>query len=302
MTNQVEAMTLASYLEERRKRIDARLRELVPAETAVPSVIHQAMRYSLLAGGKRIRPIFCLEAARLISDRVPEDIETISCSLEMVHTYSLIHDDLPALDNDDYRRGKLTCHKVYGEANAILTGDALLTFAFYVLSTLPRTPADVKAALIAELSRAAGTPGGMIAGQVLDLEATNNSVTPELLECIHRAKTAALFRASVCMGAIGAQATPRQLEAICSFGENAGLAFQIADDILDVESSSESLGKTAGKDAAQKKLTYPALYGLERSRQMAAEFIDKAMAPLAQFGERNATLKELAHFLVSRKA
>src|ERR1035437_5968342 len=184
-------MSLESYLDEQRKRIEARLRQLVPEETEMPSAIHRAIRYSLLAGGKRIRSIFCLEAARLISDEPSEDMEAISCSLEMVHTYSLIHDDLPALDNDDYRRGKPTCHKVFGEANAILAGDALLTFSFYVRAPLPHTPAELKAALVAELARAAGTLGGMIAGQVLDLEAANNPVTPEQLECIHRSKTAA---------------------------------------------------------------------------------------------------------------
>ncbi len=301
---------LQSYLKEQRQRVDARLGLLVPPETQIPSAIHRAMRYSLFAGGKRIRPIFCLEAARVISQErgkdpgedSAEDLEAISCTLELVHTYSLIHDDLPALDNDDYRRGKLTCHKAFGEANAILAGDALLTLSFEVLANLPHTPAEVKAALVAELARAAGTVGGMIAGQVLDLEAASNSVTPELLEMIHRSKTAALFRASVCMGAIGARANTQQLAALCRFGEIAGLAFQIADDILDVESSTETLGKTAGKDVLQKKVTYPAVYGVERSRQIAAELVAKAAAAIEPFGERSARLKQLAEFLVSRKA
>jgi geranylgeranyl diphosphate synthase type II len=220
----------------------------------------------------------------------------------MVHTYSLIHDDLPALDNDDYRRGKLTCHKVFGEATAILAGDALLTLSFQVLANLPRTPPEVKTALVAELSRAAGTVGGMIGGQVVDLEAANNSPSRETLEYIHRAKTAALFRAAVCLGAIAARADTESLSAISRFGENAGLAFQIADDILDVESSRERLGKTAGKDALQKKITYPALYGLERSKRIAAEFVAEAKASLKPFGERGDTLKQLAEYLVSRKA
>ena len=293
---------LESYLEQQRIRIETRLRQLVPEETETPSAIHRAMRYSLFAGGKRIRSIFCLEAAKLISPEPGEDIEAISCSLELVHTYSLIHDDLPALDNDDFRRGQPTCHKVFGDANAILAGDALLTLSFQVLATLPHTPSEVKAALVAELARAAGTVGGMIGGQVLDLEAANNSITPDLLEYIHRSKTAALFRAAVCLGAIGEQANTKQLEAIASFGENAGLAFQIADDILDVESSRESLGKTAGKDVLQKKVTYPALYGVARSRQIAADFVATATAALEPFGERNGNLKRLAHFLVSRKA
>jgi len=295
-------VSLQSYLEQQRTRIDRELERLAPPETAAPPVIHRAMRYSLFAGGKRIRSIFCLEAAGLISPDPGPDIEAISCTLELVHTYSLIHDDLPALDNDDYRRGKLTCHKVFGEAMAILAGDALLTLAFQVLSNLPQTPPAVKADLVAELARAAGTVAGMIGGQVADLEAVNGPVTPETLEYIHRAKTGALFCASVRLGAIGAQANAEQLAAISCFGENAGLAFQIVDDILDVESSSESLGKTAGKDVLQKKGTYPSLYGLERSKQMAATYIGQAKAALEPFGPRAARLKELADFLVFRKA
>lgn len=300
-------MSLESYLQEQRQRVDARLALLVPPETQIPATIHRAMRYSLFAGGKRIRPIFCLETARTVGADVTEDIETVSCTLEMVHTYSLIHDDLPALDNDDYRRGKPTSHKVFGEANAILSGDALLTLPFEVLAKLANTPAEVKAALIGELARAAGTVGGMIAGQVLDLEATNNGtsshyLTPELLETIHRSKTAALFRASVCMGGMAAGATAQHIAALCRFGENAGLAFQIADDILDVESSTEALGKTAGKDAAQKKVTYPAVHGVARSKEIAAELIAAANAAVEPFGQRAARLKELAQFLVTRKS
>ncbi|MBI4465426.1 MAG: polyprenyl synthetase family protein [Acidobacteria bacterium] len=259
------------------------------------------MRYSLFAGGKRIRPILCLETAQLIGSPPDADLEAISCTLEMVHTYSLIHDDLPALDNDDYRRGKLTCHKMFGEATAILAGDALLTLAFQVLATLPHTSGEIRAALVAELSRAAGTVGGMIGGQVADLEAARNSVSPALLEYIHHCKTAALIRGAVCLGVIAAQASAEQLEAVSCFGENAGLAFQIVDDILDVESSRESLGKSVGKDAQQKKLTYPALYGLERSKQMADQWSGQAQAALDAFGDRANTLRQLAHYLVSRK-
>ena len=295
-------MSLQAYLEEQRKRIDRELDRLVPSENEAPATLHRAMRYSLFAGGKRIRPIFCLEAARLISLDSGPDIERISCTLELVHTYSLIHDDLPALDNDDYRRGKLTCHKVFGEAMAILAGDALLTLAFQVLSNLPRTNPAVKSDLVAELSRAAGTVNGMIGGQVADLEAVNGPVTPEILEYIHRSKTGALFTAAVRLGAVGAGASLEQLAAITCFGENAGLAFQIVDDILDVESSTESLGKTAGKDALQKKVTYPALHGLERSKYMAADYIQQAKTALEPFGERVMRLHELAEFLVSRKA
>ena len=295
-------MSFNSYLEQQRNRIEAQLQRLVPEESEKPSAVHRAMRYSLFAGGKRIRPIFCTEAARLLSQETNPDMESIACSLEMIHTYSLIHDDLPALDNDDYRRGKLTCHKVFGEANAILAGDALLTLAFHVLATLPHTPAEVRAALVAELARAAGTVDGMIGGQVVDLEAPNGQTTPETLEYIHRAKTGALFRAAVLLGAIGERADGKQLETISRFGANAGLAFQIMDDVLDVESSRESLGKTTGKDVLQKKATYPALYGVERSKQMALECVAKASEALEPFGERSGILKQLAHFLVSRKA
>jgi len=295
-------MSLESYLEQQRLRVDRRLNQLVPAETACPPLIHRAMRYSLFAGGKRLRPILCLEASRLFTDEPCADVEAISCTLELVHTYSLIHDDLPALDNDDYRRGKPTCHKVFGEAIAILAGDALLTLAFHVLSTLPQTPPDVRAALVAELSNAAGTVDGMIGGQVADLEAVNDSPGPETLEYIHRSKTAALFRASVSLGAIAERADAAQQAALAEFGTTAGLAFQIADDILDVESSREALGKTAGKDAQQKKVTYPALYGVERSRQMAGEWIAQAKAALEPFGERAGTLRQLADVLVFRKA
>ncbi len=295
-------MSLPSYLEQQRRRVDACLEQLVPPETAYPPVIHRAMRYSLFAGGKRLRPIFCLEAASLFAEQPCADVEAISCTLELVHTYSLIHDDLPALDNDDYRRGKLTCHKVFGEAIAILAGDALLTLAFQVLSTLPHTEAAVRAALVAELSQAAGTVDGMIGGQVADLEATNGAVNAQALEYIHRAKTAALFRASVVLGGLAERASPDELARLAEFGVKAGLAFQIADDLLDVESSREVLGKTAGKDAQQKKITYPALYGVERSRQMAAEWIRQAKTALERFGARAGRLNELADFLVFRKA
>ena len=304
------SVSLQSYLEEHRKRIDRELDRLVPPETEAPATLHRAMRYSLFAGGKRIRPAFCMEAARVVisgrsTGRGPDveaDLLSTSCTLELIHTYSLIHDDLPALDNDDYRRGKPTCHKVFGEAMAILAGDALLTLAFQVLSNLPGTDAAAKSALVAELSRAAGTVKGMIGGQVADLEAVSGEVSPEMLEYIHRSKTAALFVGSVRLGAIAGGASPQQLAAITCFGENAGLAFQIVDDILDVESSTESLGKTAGKDVLQKKVTYPAVHGLERSKQMAADYIQQARTALELFGEHATRLNDLAEFVVSRKA
>ncbi len=294
-------MNLADYLNEQQTKIDEEIDRLVPPETEPPSTIHRAMRYSLQAGGKRIRPILCLEAARSVSDQI-EGVISAACSLEMIHTYSLIHDDLPALDNDDLRRGKLTCHKVFGEAMAILAGDALLTFAFQVLAELPATTPERKTEMIRELATASGTVGGMIGGQVADLEGEGQPPNAELLESIHRAKTGALLRASVRMGAIYAGANPEQGERLTRFGEHVGLAFQIVDDILDVEQPSEALGKTAGKDAAQQKITFPAVYGLEQSRNMAREECDLAHQALLPFGDRANRLHQIADLIVHRKS
>ncbi|MGA2591639.1 MAG: polyprenyl synthetase family protein [Bryobacteraceae bacterium] len=294
-------MSLRDYLAEQQKLVDAALDRLAPPETEPPETIHRAMRYSLFAGGKRIRPILCLEAARTISDE-PDDAQfTAACALEFIHTYSLIHDDLPALDNDDYRRGKLTCHKVFGEAMAILAGDALLTLAFEVLATMEALP-DRRARMVAELATAAGTVGGMIAGQVADLEGEGQPPTAPLLESIHRAKTGALLRASLRLGAICAGATPPQYDALSCYGEHIGLAFQIVDDILDVEESSEALGKTAGKDVRQQKITFPAVYGVEESRRMAEQECRLAHETLAAFGARAQRLHELADLIVHRRS
>jgi len=286
-------------LREYQRLVDAELDRLVPPETAAPETIHRAMRYSLFAGGKRIRPILCVEAARAAGCGW-DGVVSAACSLELIHTYSLIHDDLPSLDNDDYRRGKLTNHKVFGDAMAILAGDALLTLAFQVLAQLDTLP-ERKAALIAELATAAGTLGGMIGGQVADLEGEGKPPEAALLETIHRAKTGALLRASLRMGAIFAGATESQYEALSCYGEHIGLAFQIVDDILDVEESSESLGKTAGKDAAQHKITFPAVYGLQASRAMAEQECARAHQVLEPFGTHAAGLHELADLIVHRK-
>ncbi len=293
-------MSLREHLAGQRKRVDAELDRLLPSETVPPEMLHRAMRYSIFAGGKRIRPILCLEAARAVSDTA-EGVMTAACSLELIHTYSLIHDDLPALDNDDYRRGKPTCHKKFGEAMAILTGDALLTLAFEVLAGVDSARADSRVRLIAELAAAAGTVGGMIAGQVFDLEGEHREPDPLLLESIHRAKTGAMLRASLRLGAICAGADEDQFAALSCYGEHVGLAFQIVDDILDVEESSEGLGKTAGKDAQQHKVTFPAVYGLEASRRMAERERQEAQDALAPFGERAAVLRELAGLIVQRK-
>jgi geranylgeranyl diphosphate synthase type II len=293
-------MNLREYLARQQEVIDAELTRLVPPESAPPQTIHRAMRYSLFAGGKRIRPILCIEAARTLgNDSV--GVIAAACPLELIHTYSLIHDDLPALDNDDYRRGKLTNHKVFGDAMAILAGDSLLTLAFQVLARLD-APDSRKTRMIAELSTAAGTVDGMIGGQVADLEGEGQRPTAALLESIHRAKTGALLRASLRLGAVYAGADDAQFDALSRYGEHIGLAFQIVDDILDVEESSEALGKTAGKDAQQQKITFPAVYGLEESRRMAAAQSESAHATLLPFGDRAARLHELADHIVKRKS
>ena len=296
-----QQFSLQEYLAEQVKVVDGALDEWVPVETVAPESIHRAMRYSLFAGGKRIRPILAIAAGRAICEDTV-GIENAACALELIHTYSLIHDDLPAMDNDDLRRGRPTCHKVFGDALAVLAGDALLTLAFEVLSRLPGVGAERKIRLVEELSRASGTVGGMIAGQVHDIEGERQTPTAMLLESIHRAKTGALLRASVRMGAIYAGASAAELAALSEYGEHAGLAFQIVDDVLDVEESSEALGKTAGKDQAQQKITFPAVYGLERSRQMAEDEREAAHSALALFGDRAGRLRQIADFIVKRKA
>ncbi|HEY3936929.1 MAG TPA: farnesyl diphosphate synthase [Bryobacteraceae bacterium] len=294
-------MSLQEYLIAQVQTVDRILDEWVPEESVSPVSIHRAMRYSLFAGGKRIRPILSMAAAHAVADS-PDGVENAAVTLELIHTYSLIHDDLPALDNDDLRRGRPTCHKVFGEAMAILTGDALLTLAFEVLSRLRQIGDAQKIRLVEELARAAGTVGGMIGGQVNDIEGERKAPTALLLESIHRAKTGALLRASVRIGAIYAGATVDELAALSEYGEHIGLAFQIIDDLLDVEESSEALGKTAGKDEAQHKITFPAVYGLERSHAMAEEERLAAHAALGAFDERAERLHQIADFIVQRKA
>jgi geranylgeranyl diphosphate synthase, type II len=292
-------MKLSSFFEEDRLAVDAALERLLPAESAQPSSIHTAMRYSVFAGGKRMRPILCLETARIFTSDITPALHP-ACGLEFIHTYSLIHDDLPALDNDDLRRGKPTCHKKFGEALAILAGDALLTLAFETIGAAP-VPAERRVAILTEIAAAAGTINGMVGGQVADIEAERKSVDAPILEYIHRSKTAALIRASVAAGALCAGASPEDVARLRRFGETIGWAFQVTDDILDVEESSAALGKTAGKDFAQQKATYPAVYGLERSHQIANELATKAIAELSPYEERSARLREIAEFLVLRR-
>jgi geranylgeranyl diphosphate synthase type II len=292
-------MKLPAFFEEDRIAVDAHLDRLMPAETLQPPLIHQAMRYSVFAGGKRIRPILCLETARIFDADVSPAFYP-GCAIEFIHTYSLIHDDLPALDNDDLRRGKPTCHKQFGEATAILAGDGLLTLAFETIAASP-APADRRVAIITEISTAAGTIHGMVGGQVADLEAEGHRVGPETLEYIHRSKTAALIRASIASGALSSGAPPDDVARLRRFGENIGWAFQVTDDILDVEESSAALGKTAGKDIAQQKATYPAVFGLPRSHEIANELANKAIAELQPYGDRAERLRAIAEFLVLRR-
>jgi len=315
---------LKQVLEQGRETADVALEELLPPATQHPSVIHQAMRHSVFAGGKRLRPILCMEAGRMIAitnhscgdgallrpggaeprshtaDSPPAGIEQVGAALEMLHTYSLIHDDLPALDNDDLRRGRPTSHKVFGEAIAILAGDALQTQAYEVLAQLICS-AEARVAIIQEIAHATGTIDGMIGGQVVDLEAEHKKPDLATLEYIHRSKTAALITASVVSGGIYAGATAADIAHLRTYGQSIGLAFQIVDDVLDVTQTSEQLGKTAGKDKAAEKATYPALFGIEESIRQADALVEKASAELKEYGEAAQTLKDLAHYLVDRK-
>ncbi len=309
---------LTDLLESGRALADAALERLLPPADVCPPSIHQAMRHSVFAGGKRLRPILCFEAARMIAagaplkpssglsgdfdstSTFPPGVEDLGAALEMLHTYSLIHDDLPALDNDDLRRGRPTCHVAFGEAIAILAGDALQTRAYEVLAGLRCPPAHA-IRVVGEIAHATGTIDGMIGGQVLDLEAERTPPDAQKLEFIHRSKTGALITASLVSGALFAGANDDQTTRVRNFGHKAGLAFQIADDVLDVTQSSEQLGKTAGKDVAAAKVTYPALFGVERSMQMARDYVKGAWAELGAFGSHANDLKELARHLVERK-
>jgi geranylgeranyl diphosphate synthase type II len=291
---------LQETLEQGQALADAALERLIPLETQHPQSIHKAMRHSVFAGGKRLRPVLCMEAGRMIAGTLPRKIEELGAALEMLHTYSLIHDDLPALDNDDLRRGRPTCHKVFGEALAILAGDALQTQAYEVLARL-ECPAEARVRIIEEIAHGTGTCDGMIGGQVVDLEAEHTDPTVEMLEYIHRAKTAALITASLVSGGLYAGANDGEVKKLRAFGQSIGLAFQIVDDVLDVTQTSEQLGKTAGKDTAAQKVTYPALFGIEESERKADALVSSAFSELESFGQRADTLKELARYLVERK-
>lgn len=300
LTASMTAVSIAGTLESGRQMIDAALERLLPAATQPPKSIHRAMRHSVFAGGKRLRPILCMEAGRMIADSVPQEIEELGSALEMLHTYSLIHDDLPALDNDDLRRGHPTCHVVFGEATAILAGDALQTTAYEILAKL-RCPAEARVRIIGEVAHGTGTIEGMIGGQVMDIEAERTKPDGKTLELIHRYKTGALITASLVSGGMYAGGTHAEILRLRDFGRSVGLAFQIVDDVLDVTQSSEQLGKTAGKDTATEKATYPSLFGIEPSLRQAEMLVASGCAALDSFGDRAQTLKDLAPYLVERK-
>ena len=298
----MSAFDLDGYLKERRVLVDAALERFLPGEDVPPPTVHRAMRYSVQAGGKRLRPILVITGAEAVG-APPATVMPTACALEMIHTYSLIHDDLPAMDDDDYRRGRLTNHKVFGDAVAILAGDALLTLAFKLVADNaalvpdPRVVCDV----VAAIAEASGT-FGMVGGQVVDIESEGKAITPETLEYIHRHKTAALLRGALWVGARLGGADAAALAAIDDAGQSLGLAFQIVDDILDVEGSLEALGKTVGSDVRKQKATYPALHGLEVSRREARRLIEEAKSRLAVFGDRATPIRALADFVVERKS
>jgi geranylgeranyl diphosphate synthase type II len=292
---------IRALLESGAARTDQALQRLLPSSDQVPVSIHRAMRHSVFAGGKRLRPILCMEAARMVENngRYPAGVEDLGSAIEMIHTYSLIHDDLPALDNDDLRRGKPTCHVVYGEAIAILAGDALQTLAYSTLGSL-RCPPDSAIRIVQLIAQATGTLDGMIGGQVLDLEGEHSEPTKDSVLAIHRAKTGALIRVSLVSGGIFAGATAQQVAALTTFGSKAGLAFQIIDDVLDMTGDAASLGKTAGKDAASSKATWPAVRGIPGSVEDAQRLINEAFTELAIFGEHAEPLKAVARYLIER--
>ena len=290
---------LKSYLVDRQKRIDRALDGFLPKEKTRPATIHKAMRYSLFAGGKRLRPILTLAAAEACGGKI-EQAMPLACAIECIHTYSLVHDDLPSMDNDDFRRGRPTCHKVFGDGIALLTGDALLTIAFEIVSHARPARGYDMSTLVREVAVAAGSRK-LIAGQVADLEAEGRTTSREDLRFIHENKTSAILTASVCLGAMIANATAKELSAMTKFGRNLGLAFQVIDDILDVTQTTEKLGKSAGKDIAAKKATYPSVIGLEESRAEARRLTRYAHGALDIFGTKAARLRELADYLLERE-
>jgi geranylgeranyl diphosphate synthase type II len=293
-------VNIKTYLVSRQKLIERALDRYLPKANTKPATLHRAMRYSLFAGGKRLRPILCLAAAEACGGKISNAVP-LACALECIHTYSLVHDDLPSMDNDDFRRGRPTCHKIFGDGIAILAGDALLTIAFEIVSNAKPTPRYDTSSLLREIAVAAGSQK-LIAGQVADLEAEGQNVKRDELQFIHQNKTAAILKSSVRLGAMSANADARKLSAVSRFGQRLGLAFQIIDDILDLTQTSEILGKSAGKDVAAKKATYPAVIGLEKSRAEAKRLTRQAHNALSVFSDRDAEpLHALANYLLERE-
>jgi len=293
-------MNLKAYLRSRQKEIDRALDRYLPKASTKPATLHKAMRYSLFAGGKRLRPVLCLAAAEACGGKISNALP-LACALECIHTYSLVHDDLPSMDNDDFRRGRPTCHKVFGDGIAILAGDALLTIAFEIVSSVRPAPRYNMSMLLREVAVAAGSQK-LIAGQVADLEAEGRNVKRDELRFIHENKTAAILKTSVRLGAMSANADAKKLRAITQFGHGLGLAFQVIDDILDLTQTSEILGKSAGKDVAAKKATYPAVIGLEKSRAEARRLTRQAHDALSVFaGSKAQALHALANYLLERE-
>ena len=291
-------LDLQDFLSATTRTVNASLDRYLPSDKTKPATIHKAMRYSLFAGGKRMRPALCLAAASACGGR-DADALPLACAVECIHTYSLIHDDLPAMDDDDYRRGKLTNHKVFGEGIAVLAGDALLTQAFEIAARCRSWPRYSHRQIILELARAAGSLQ-LIAGQVADLEGEGKPTSVPQLKYIHERKTSALLCCSVRLGGMSANCTPAQLRALTDFGYHVGLAFQVIDDILDVTQTSENLGKTAGKDTQARKATYPAIVGLKKSREIAHDLTQKAFAALKPFKGKATELEALAEYLLKR--
>jgi geranylgeranyl diphosphate synthase, type II len=293
---------LAAYLADRRRLVDAALDRILPGEDVPPATVHRAMRYSVLAGGKRLRPILVIAGAEAAGGSA-EAVMPTACALECIHTYSLIHDDLPAMDDDDYRRGRLTNHKVFGDAVAILAGDALVTLAFRLVADNIASVRDprVIATVVRELADAAGT-FGMVGGQVVDIESEGKTISAEALDYIHLHKTAALIRVSLRTGALLAGGTPAAVEAVSAAGEGLGLAFQIVDDILDVEGNLAELGKSAGSDERKKKATYPAFHGLDVSRERARSLVADAKTALGPLGAAAVPIAALAEYILERRS
>ncbi|MFZ3064467.1 MAG: polyprenyl synthetase family protein [Nitrospirota bacterium] len=296
-------MDLKEHLKEKKRLVDKFLDDYLPKADVHPKALHEAMRYSLFAGGKRVRPILCIASCEAVGGDI-DTVMPVASAIELIHTYSLIHDDLPAMDNDDYRRGRPTNHKMYGEAIAILAGDALLTFAFDLLSDKElnkRLDSDSLLSIIKRLSSASGS-AGMVGGQAADIQASGKEVNLPEVEYIHIHKTGALIRASVCIGAIAGNASKDELSALTRYGEAVGLAFQIADDVLDIEGSRDEIGKDVGSDIAKEKVTYPSVIGISESKKLANGLIDKSIEAISTFGEKAEPLREIARYIIERKS